>query len=389
MPSELPSAAQLLGKEVTFFSMDTNVIQGAGYRFDSGKLATLALQRPPWLKCLLTEVVEREVTAHRMKPVIEASRQIQSASRDLARVAGLDMSNVDAAIQTLDIENAAAKTFAAQQRTFLQRVGGSVLPIEGAHLAKEMFSRYFECRPPFEIRKKDEFPDAAALLVLEQYAKKHKTKGLLISDDGGWRMFADQSEHLYCVRSLDDFTALFVSTGPNADELRNKISAALADTASPLNSDLADRMQDHLSSSFWDTDELYSGFNVRLEGEVFDSSISNYEVDPDSLGLWLVESDPTKCVVEFTATVFVELMVQVEFFQPDWVDGDEVNIGSDEVSRKAEVEVEILLTCSADLLNEPVSEWDLEFEFVEKTYSVHVGEVNPDYSYDEEYDPDR
>lgn len=394
MPSGLPTAAQLLGKEITFFSMDTNVIQGAGYKFDAGKLGALALQRPPWLEVRLTEVVEREVAAHRMKPVIEALRQLQSASRDVSRVAGLDMSKVDAEIQAADIERGAANAFASQQKAFLRRLGGTVLPTDGPHLAKEMFARYFECQPPFEVRKKDEFPDAAALLVLEQHAKRNKTKGLLVSDDGGWRAFADQSDHLYCVKSLDDFKALFESTGPNTDELRSKISAALADTESPLNSALSDHMQDHLSNAYWDADDLYSGFNLRLEGEVFDSTISSYELDPDSLdpdsiGLWVVESDPTTCVVEFTVIAMVDVMVQVNFYQRDWVDGDDVNIGSNEVSRTAEVEVEVLLTCSADLLRDPVSEWDFHFEFATKRYSVSVGEVNPDLGYDEDYDPDQ
>src|SRR5450830_1039412 len=136
MPIGIPTAAQLLGKEVTFFSLDTNIIQAAGYKFDSGQLNTLPLQRPPWINICLTEVVEREVAAHRMKSVSEAVRQLFSASKDLVRLAGLDMTAIDDALKATKLEQSAEQTFEAQVKRFVSRLGGDVLPIDGASLAK-------------------------------------------------------------------------------------------------------------------------------------------------------------------------------------------------------------------------------------------------------------
>lgn len=68
MPSGLPSAQALLeDKSVEFFSIDTDVIQGLGFKFSEGALRALPWQRPSWLTIQQTEIVEREVHAHRME----------------------------------------------------------------------------------------------------------------------------------------------------------------------------------------------------------------------------------------------------------------------------------------------------------------------------------
>lgn len=70
MPIGLPTAAALIEQRaVTFFSIDTDVIQSHGYKFSEGALHALALQRPKWFQVQLTDVVEREVLAHRTEAV--------------------------------------------------------------------------------------------------------------------------------------------------------------------------------------------------------------------------------------------------------------------------------------------------------------------------------
>lgn len=80
MPKGLPGAAQLMGQEITFFSIDTNLIRAVGFRFEEGALNQLKRQLPGWLKLRLTEVAEREIRAQRMAPVVEATQQFQSAA---------------------------------------------------------------------------------------------------------------------------------------------------------------------------------------------------------------------------------------------------------------------------------------------------------------------
>jgi len=78
MPEGLPTATALIEqKAVTFFSIDTDVIQSHGYKFGEGALHALAFQRPQWFHIQLTEVVEQEVMAHRMDTVTKAIHVVQ------------------------------------------------------------------------------------------------------------------------------------------------------------------------------------------------------------------------------------------------------------------------------------------------------------------------
>lgn len=167
----LPSAQALLeDKTVAFFSIDTDIIQGLGFKFSEGALRALPFQRPSWLTIQQTEVVEREVHAHRMDPVTKTVKELTSAISSLQRHTRQDFTPVNAQIEGMNPEAVAARNFSNEFKTFVAGLGGSVLPIDGPNLARQMFDRYFQEVAPFEARKKSEFPDAAALLTLENHA---------------------------------------------------------------------------------------------------------------------------------------------------------------------------------------------------------------------------
>lgn len=386
MPQGLPSAAALMEQRaVTFFSIDTDVIQSLGYRFSEGALHALALQRPSWIQGHVTEVVEREVIAHRMEPVLKAVQELRSSIASVQRLAGQDLGGVKKSVDELDTERATRNRFSLEFRNFLFRLGGSVLSLDGETLARQMFTRYFEQRPPFEQRKdkKSEFPDAAALLVLENHAEQQKTQGVLISKDGGWAKFANESDRLYCVTSLEAFTALFESTGENADSVKDKLKQAFSDYKSDLSLELEQILESHVAGAFWIVDDVYSGFSLRVEAEVNGVGYAGSHLDPDSLSLWFVEHDPSMCTVEITVSVSVDLDIGIDFLQYDSIDHDEVRVGSHEVARRVDIGVDVFLICRGDLLNMPVEKWDISFDISGDDYRVDVGEVNPDFG-DEE-----
>lgn len=385
MPEGLPRAAELIGKNVTFFSLDTNVIQSLGYKFDVGALHKLALQRPEWMRLQLTEIVEREVKAHRMVSVLEAIQQLSSASDKLARASGMDMISVNNAFEVLNIERSASTAFDEQIKKFVDRLGGSVLPIEGPSLAKEMFSRYFEEHPPFESKKdkKFEFPDAAALLVLDEYARSNNTLGILVSNDTGWASFAKASRFLFCVKSLDDFTALFASEGANAETVKRQLRESLSDPLSPLARELERALGNHVEESSWTVGDLYSSGNQRLEGDVYESSLASYDIDLPGINVWFVDHDPSMCLVELSTSIKAKVLVSVEVFVWDSIDREELSIGSVEVTETTEFEVDVFLTYHGELLDQPPSEWEVDIEIADGDYVIDVGEVDPDFS-----DPD-
>ena len=380
MPEGLPTAAALIEQRaVTFFSIDTNVIQSHGYKFGEGALHALALQRPNWFQIQLTDVVEREVLAHRMDAVSKAVQEMRSAISGAQRIVGQDLRAIKDAFDALDSEHVARERFTREFRDYVARLGGGVLPLDGRTLAHDLFVRYFEQLPPFEVKKKSEFPDAASLLALESYARHHGTQGIVVSKDGGWAAFAKESDYLYHVSTLDELVALFESKGEKADKVKEKLIRELSDPASDLTHRLEAALENHVSGAFWNVDDIYSGFSLRVEAEVNQVNYHDCDPDLDRLGLWLVEHDPTVCTVEISVTVTVDLDIGVEFFQYDTIDHEELGMGSEEISRQVEISIDLFLVCQGDLLDAPVDDWDIGFEIEGGNYRVEVGEVNPDY----------
>lgn len=242
--------------------------------------------------------------------------------------------------------------------------------------------------PPFEVgeTKKFEFPDAAALLVLEQYAKDQAGMGVLISNDKGWRSFANQSNHLFCVKSLEEFTGLFAALSEHAKNLLVKMQESLEVPTSVCKAVLQDAIRTHVADAEWSVDDIYSSSAHRLEGEAYDASVIDFSPDFQSMQGWFTDEDSPLYVVELPVSISVEISVSVAFYQWDSVDHEEIPMGSQEISVPMDIDVSVFLISSGELIASPVEEWDIKVEITSGSYSVEVGEVNLDYGDDE--DPD-
>ncbi|MDD3936865.1 PIN domain-containing protein [Rhodoferax sp.] len=390
MPKGQPSPDHVIGRKVTFFSIDTNVLEGKGFDFNRGALNVLQHQRPTWMTLRLSDIVEREVFAHRMRDLTEAKQKLDSALNHMRRKAALDVTRVATELHALTVLESGANQFKNELQSFLKGLGGEVLPTSGATLASDLFDRYFEVRPPFELveDKKFEFPDAAALLVLEQYAKAQTETGVLISNDKGWRTFANQSEHLFCVKSLEEFTGLFAALTEHAKQLLAKIQDSLLAPASVCKELLQDAIKGHVAEAEWSVDEICCGSAHRLEGEAYDASVVDFTADYQSMKGWFTDEDSPMYVVELPVSISVEISVSVAFYQWDSIDHEEIPMGSQDISVPMDIDVSVFLTSSGELMASPVDDWDIEVEIATGNYSVDAGEVELDYGDDEEYDPD-
>lgn len=384
MPIGLPSAQALLeDKTIGFFSIDTDVIQSLGFKFSEGALRALPWQRPSWLTIQQTEIVEREVSAHRMDPITKVAKELNSAISNLQRLSGMDFATVNAQVAAMNPETVASRNFSKEFKAFVAGLGGGVLPVDGPHLARQLFDRYFQEVAPFESRKKSEFPDAAALLTLENHAKAIKKQGIVISKDSGWSDFAKESDWLYCVTSVDDFVALFKSSSPVATGVTAKVSADLANLGSCLSALLLDAVQNHIAGAYWNASDVWTGFCHRVEANVDQFHYVNHSLDLTKIGTWLVDHDPTVCIIEVKVTVQVGIDVNVEFFMYDTIDHEELNFGSLDVSREHEIEVDAFITLRGDLEHATVDNLDPSIEIAGGDYDVDIGEVDPDFDHEE------
>lgn len=383
MPAGTPSAEALMDQlTVKFFSMDTQVIEAAGFKFSEGALNTLRSQRPKWVRLLLTEVVEKEVLAHRMDPVSSAVQALSSAIANAERLTKISLAKASTQVNALEVLETTRKRFEDELTKYLKSMSGAVIPIAGPRLAQLIFERYFNLEAPFEKRKdkKSEFPDAAALLVLEEYAKKQKCYGVVVSNDMGWVQYAESSERIFCVRSLEEFTSLFQSVGREADAVLAKVNDALDDSSSSIRSAIETRLIEHLSEVDWSIGEISADGVDRADGYVSNATFKSYSIAEGDPKLWFNSKDHSFCVIELQAAVVVGLQIGVEFFKRDAFDRDEFSLGSDVTRMTHEIEVNVFLECKGELVPAPVDDWELNVECAYEEYEVDVGHIDYDPS---------
>lgn len=379
MPENLPTAAQAW-EDVTFFSIDTNLIQAAGYNFAQGALHQLPNQLPESIGLQLPEIVVSEIVKHRMESVNKAHKQLQGAADELHRLTTIDFSEVRGSVDKLNAIEAATQWFTQQVHDYAALCRGAVLPTAGADAVRNLFADYFAQRPPFGLseKKKSEFPDAMCLWQLEQYAKDNDTIGIIASDDKGWKQYAAESETLYCVGSIDELAALFAATNEHAESIKTKIAAAVKDASSPLGTALGYAINRHIANAQWDTSEVYTGSSYRVEPEVYDANVVEYSIDVDT-SVWSVKGEPTTWIVELTVRVKANVDVSVEFFAWDSIDSEELSLGTQQFSTETEVDVDVFLTCSDVHLETTPSDWNTDIEIAEGSYSLEGFEVELDY----------
>lgn len=217
-----------------------------------------------------------------------------------------------------------------------------------------------------------------SLLLLEDYAKKNGVRGLVASRDGGWASFAETSEHLYCVRSIDELAALFAATDEYAKEVERKVLEAVQSKDSPLRGSLHDALVEHIDNSSWDATDVVGGTVSRVEAKVSDTELEGYSID--SAEVWSISDDRKTWVIELNITATVGLSIDVQFYVWDSIDREEVSLGGNVVPAASSIDVQVYLTCSGVEDNLQPEDWDIEFDIANADYACDPMDVDPDFS---------
>jgi len=82
---------------------------------------------------------------------------------------------------------------------FVETTSLEVVEAQSYLIVSDLIQKYFQSEPPFSEtgNKKNEFPDAIALISLETWASKNKTKVIVVTSDNDWRNFCQSSDKLY------------------------------------------------------------------------------------------------------------------------------------------------------------------------------------------------
>lgn len=358
--------------EIAGFTLDTTEFHHVGYNYQSKILQALGQFVETDVTLLFSEVVLNEVHAHVRDDLKTKSDQLRSAIRQVGKAAALSLDPTQVMADLGIPEDAGARS-TELLGTYVASVGATRLDVDAGPTVRQLHDLYFGSKAPFSAKadKKSEFPDAIALLSLEQWGAEQGGFVLAVSADSDWARFADQSPSVICVSELAAALNLF-----NADDafVAARLAANLAAGTAAL---LSARIQRALEASVEVFDvEASAPYYYESQNEY--ATIEEWSVAEPRFDV--LTSDADFVTLAFPVAVKATFEASFSFTVRDGIDKDYVGIGGAQASKSEEFDVQVVVTVSRDDDGSDPEVVDLEIDA--SSLSVDFGYIEVDYGDD-------
>ena len=374
-------------------TIDTQVVYSNDLELDTGLVGQLDQFKDGLVQFLLSEITVREIhkpLTEKAKATLDALTKAIRAGRSNDQLSDLQCTELEAIRDGMVKPSEHAKN---QLSKFATNTGAEVVAADTVAV-KPLLDRYFRNDAPFASKgKKNEFPDAIALLTLERWAiEKHK-RILAVSNDGDWKSFAEQCEHIDVVddlgKALEVLNELAEETVPLAKNVLGLISAGDPDLTHNLRSFLEDAVESECP---------YLEFDGPMPGEDEGASLSlvDFEIpglDDNNAEIDIVRVGTLGFAFRVPVSITANVYAEISFSIRDSIDKDYVPMGSTSVEQETEFDAFLLLEISHFIDDEDEKSVVYEIDNVElldAPSSVDVGYIDhslaePDYDFEMEY----
>ncbi len=215
--------------------LDTSVFDGQQYNYSSTALSTFVPAcKKRGLKILLPDPTEREVRRHIRERSEQALKALDDARRKapfLAKWSHFPKAGARAGWEVNHIEAREWDSFIAQFTVV--KLGYSTLDM------RTVMNWYDHGEAPFrEGKKRKEFPDAFAIALVDDYARKNACYVAVVSDDPDFKQACMRFPSLLYFKKLDDLTELLLSEDGLVAELQVAIQSGLSIIEEAVNASL-------------------------------------------------------------------------------------------------------------------------------------------------------
>ncbi len=357
-------------------SIDNNVLKAnKGYDFDNGLLNELGQFKTSAVKIVQTDVIHNEAIKHIAIEITKAQNSISKALESAKKPLKIDAEKIKAVKHLLSIEDEAEKIADKRLRDYYDKIGAEVIESSKYIDVKKLMKMYFETHAPFELKesKKNEFPDAIALLSLENWAEENNLNVLAVSNDKGWMNYCATSKRITTVSDLSaalemlqpkDKVIEIVNYVRAKDDVFASIGQRIADSLDGANIDI-----EFIPSIYCEYDDIYAEY-------------ISHQLEADESGLVVinvVHIDESSIVIEINATVACEVHANFSFSVYDSIDRDYVGVGSSNRSISTSYKTGILIELSGDFSKNFENVEVVDIEILETIHWADFGNVEPDY----------
>ncbi|NRA88881.1 MAG: DUF4935 domain-containing protein [Rhizobiales bacterium] len=340
---------KIISGEINGISIDTSIFDRYKCNLEFPLLRKLDQFKSEPTKVVFSEIVASEVKRHISRDAADAAAKLKTALKNQLKKWHLpfDITEIlNKTTNSLDSLEIATNQF----EHYLKHVDGNIIPAANdIKITSEVLNRYFSSTTPFENKgaKKNEFPDAFALLSLEAEFSDQEKMVLCVSADKGWAEFAKNSNSIICVSELENALSYFNDI---EDETAEKIIQLLKDgNAQELLDEISQTIERQLENNDFIPD-CQNGLDY--DAEPYSAVIQNILLDSISQ-LIVVEANEND--ITFTFSVDVEVIFEAEFsfHAYDSIDKDYVHLSSEYASIDKTLPYKIIVTIDRDLNPEP------------------------------------
>lgn len=368
-------------------TLDTSIFDAQGLRLESGLLKQLEQFRDSSTRLILSEVVKEEILSHLIEKARDAQKEIEKSLKQAKEHWRVEDQKIEVIKKTIFGEHKAQEIASERFSQFVEVTSLEIVEAQDYVMIGDLIQKYFQAKPPFSEtgKKKNEFPDAIALMSLETWANKNRTRIIVVTSDNDWKNFCKSSERLL---AIDDFAgALGLFQLQDADDICRYLSeryekCELEDVKEVISNALEYRISALDISPEADSAYVYEHESTEITFNEFEFKF----LESPNLIFRPVKFDDESLVVESKLSVDVNVECSFSFSVYDSIDGDDVSMGTSSASIQTNLDVNILVSFIGDLdkVGAEVEVEDVEIEITMP--DVDFGMIEPDWMDDEDYD---
>lgn len=362
-------------------TIDNATFKGEGYKFYEGLLAQMRQFKESPVQVLQTDIVHNEAIKHIGQEISKTRSSIEQILRSANKQLKIKSDAIDNARALLSIDGDEAEIAEARLQKYYEYIGAEKIASEEYTDISILMEMYFSTEAPFETGKdkKNEFPDAIALLALEGWADENDVNVVAVSQDKGWKNYSENSDRITLVSSLAEALEKF--------QPHNKVASIIAhireDSLLDDNNHVLQEIEQAIINSIDGYDILVEASSyMYFEWDDTSASYIAHELDNDQEGLVkvrVVSINDEAIVLKLGAMVEVEVEASFDFSVRDSIDKDYVGMGGNVCTTTESYHTDILLTLTGDFSQDFDDIEVTEIEVLETIGYADFGEVEPDW----------
>lgn len=368
-----PLLNKIASKEIKAIAIDTCIFEGKQFQFEYGILNSLSQFRNSEIRILIPEIILNEIQGHMIEETSKIFSDMNKSIKQMQKISLINPENKEEISKNIFHDFTPETHSKKRLDEFLEKVNCLVLKTSNNFDLRSLVNLYFKKEPPFKY-KKNEFPDAIALLNLNEYAVENRTDIIVISNDKDWISFCEKNERLH---SIDDLTKA-LSLFHDSDKLKNFCHFFTNEIFEPQDNEFSNEIKDSIDEQLWKVDIFpVCDTGYRYDSEVIETSLISYKLtEKDTFGFYPIDYENGY----ITLQAIISLEVEIESaFSFTLYDEGEIDMGGTRITDIFTIEVEIILKIESDL-SEKIENMSICEITIDGTYTeIDYGSITPDW----------